>query len=129
MTRHFSSLTDLGEDLLPVLDIADRCLEQRGKSVERRLTGKSVALVFEKASTRTRLSLEVGVAELGAHPVVVTASTSQMGRGEPLKDTARVLSRMVHAITFRTFDESRLQELMAHSSVPVLNALTDQGHP
>jgi ornithine carbamoyltransferase len=128
--RHFSCLSDLGPDgLIWVLDASDRCLEERGATTERPLAGKSVALVFEKSSTRTRVSLEVGVAELGAHPLVVTSSTSQMGRGEPLADTARVLSRMVHAITFRTADESRLKELMANSKVPVLNALTDQGHP
>jgi ornithine carbamoyltransferase len=112
-----------------VLDESDRLLAQRSNPGSLPLQGKSVALVFEKSSTRTRVSLEVGVAELGGHPVVVTSSSSQMGRGEPLADTARVLSRMVHAVTFRTADESRLFELMEHSSVPVLNALTDQGHP
>ena len=128
--RHFSCLSDLGKDGLgAVLDASDRCLETRGRTNELPLAGKTIALVFEKSSTRTRVSLEVGVAELGGHPVVVTSSTSQMGRGEPLADTARVLSRMVHAITYRTSDESRLRELMEHSSVPVLNALTDQGHP
>jgi len=131
MTRHFSCLSDLGpEGLVKVLDAADRWKEQRGSaSAARPLGGKSVALVFEKASTRTRISLEVAVAELGGHPVVVTAQGSQMGRGEPIRDTARVLSRMVHAITFRTAGEDRLLEMMKYASVPVLNALTDQTHP
>ncbi len=130
MTRHFHNLTDLGaEGLVSVLDLADRLKRDRAAGHARPLVGKSVALVFEKASTRTRLSLEVAVSELGGHPVVLTSQGSQMGRGEPLKDTARVLSRMVHAITLRTADESRLLEMVQHSSVPVLNALTDQSHP
>lgn len=145
MIRHFLCLSDVGSDgLVKVLDAADhfrdqrgleqRGLEQRGSErrgqlSERPLEGKLVALVFDKSSTRTRLSLEVAVIELGGHAVVMTASTSQLGRGEPLSDTARVLSRMVHAITFRTADESRIKEMMQFSSVPVLNALTDQGHP
>jgi ornithine carbamoyltransferase len=88
-----------------------------------------VALVFEKASTRTRLSLEVAVSEMGGHPVVLSAQGSQLGRGEPIADTARVLSRMVHAITLRTFEHSRLLELVRESGIPVLNALTDHSHP
>lgn len=131
MIRHFQSLSNLGpEGLVKVLDASDRFKAERGSpSAERPLAGKSVALLFEKASTRTRLSLEVAVAELGGHPVVVTAQGSQMGRGEPVRDTARVLSRMVHAITLRTFGEDRLVEMMKYSSVPVLNALTDHSHP
>jgi ornithine carbamoyltransferase len=85
--------------------------------------------LFEKASTRTRISLEVAVVELGGHPLVITSSGSQIARGEPVADTARVVSRMVHAVTFRTFSEERLREFVRHSSVPVLNALTDSGHP
>lgn len=131
MTRHFASLSDLGpEGLLRVLDASDRFALGRGAPAEPKpLAGKSVALLFEKASTRTRISLEVAVAELGGHPVVVTAQGSQMGRGEPIRDTARVLSRMVHAITLRTFGEDRLREMIQYSSVPVLNALTDENHP
>jgi ornithine carbamoyltransferase len=93
------------------------------------MLGRAIALVFEKASTRTRISLEVAVAELGGHPLVITKSGSQMGRGEPIADTARVLTRMVHAITFRTYGEERLHEMARHCTVPVLNALTDQDHP
>ncbi len=130
MIRHFLCLSDLGsQQLLAVLDDADRFLERRNQGTGHPLRNKAVALVFDKASTRTRLSLEVAVVELGGHPVVITSATSQLGRGEPLSDTARVLSRMVHAIAFRTADESRIKELMQYSSVPVLNALTDQGHP
>jgi len=129
--KHFQNLADLGgaSGLLDLLDISDRMKDERGPRSAQPLLGKQVALVFEKASTRTRLSLEIAVRELGGHPVVLTSSGSQMGRGEPLKDTARVLSRMVHAITFRTADESRFREMAEYSSVPVLNALTDQSHP
>jgi ornithine carbamoyltransferase len=129
--KHFQNLADLGgaDGLLALLDVSDRMKRDRGAVAARPLAGKQVALVFEKASTRTRLSLEVAVSELGGHPLVLTSSGSQMGRGEPLRDTARVLSRMVHAITFRTADESRYREMAESSTVPVLNALTDQSHP
>lgn len=128
--KHFLNLSDLGpEGLSAVLDLSDRLKAERAQTQERPLAGKQIALVFEKASTRTRLSLEIAVNELGGHPIVLTSSGSQMGRGEPMKDTARVLGRMVHAITLRTSDESRIQELVRHVNVPVLNALTDQSHP
>lgn len=129
--RHLLDLSDLGSDgLLAALDAADRFKEGRGGAASPRpLAGKSVALLFEKASTRTRISLEVAVAELGGHPLVITSAGSQLGRGEPIADTARVLSRMVHAVTLRTSGEERLRELAEHSSIPVLNALTDQSHP
>ncbi|HEX2882590.1 MAG TPA: ornithine carbamoyltransferase [Polyangiaceae bacterium] len=129
--RHFLSLSDLGsEGILQQLDRADFFKKTRGTQVgPGPLTGKSVALIFEKASTRTRLSLEVAVAELGGHPVVITSATSQLGRGEPLADTAKVMSRMVHAMTVRTFGHDRVEELARHSTIPVLNALTDLSHP
>lgn len=90
---------------------------------------KSVAVVFEKPSTRTRLSFDVGIAELGGHSVVIDAQATQLGRGETVSDTARVLSRYVSAIVIRTFGDDRIEELAAHSSVPVVNALTDGWHP
>lgn len=129
--RHLLDLSGLGPDgVTRLLDEADRWQAIRGAaSAPQPLAGKAVALVFEKASTRTRISLEVAVYELGGRPLVVTATGSQIARGEPIADTARVLSRMVHAITFRTSGEERLRELAAHSSVPVLNALTDSSHP
>jgi ornithine carbamoyltransferase len=131
MPRHFLSLSDAGPDgLLALLDASDRFQASRGQaSAPRPLENKSIALVFEKASTRTRLSLEVAVLELGGHPVVITGAGSQMARGEPMVDTARVLTRMVHGIALRTSSEARLLELVANSTVPVLNALTDAGHP
>jgi ornithine carbamoyltransferase len=129
--HHLLELSDLGASgVITLLDEADRFKAARQLPQQQTpLAGKSVALVFEKASTRTRISLEVAVHELGGHPIVITAAGSQMARGEPIADTARVLSRMVHAITFRTSGDDRLRELVAHSSVPVLNALTDVGHP
>ncbi len=131
MPRHLLTLSDLGRDgLIRVLENAEQWRTVRGTpAAGRPLLGRAIALVFEKASTRTRISLEVAVAELGGHPLVITKSGSQMGRGEPIADTARVLTRMVHAITFRTFGEERLHEMASHSTVPVLNALTDQDHP
>jgi ornithine carbamoyltransferase len=128
--RHFLSLTDLGaEGIHQQLDRADFYKKTRGSAGTRPLNGKSVALIFEKASTRTRVSLEVAVAELGGHPLVITSATSQMGRGEPLSDTAKVMSRMVHAMTVRTFGHHVVEELARHSTIPVLNALTDLSHP
>jgi ornithine carbamoyltransferase len=131
MPRHFTELSDLGVDgLLRLLDAADRWQDTRGRAeAPRPLAGKSIALVFEKASTRTRISLEVAVAEMGGHPVVISSQGSQLARGEPIADTARVLSRMVHGIAIRTFEHSRLLELARESRVPILNALTDHNHP
>jgi ornithine carbamoyltransferase len=88
-----------------------------------------VALIFEKASTRTRISFEVGVHELGGYPLVIASRDTQMGRGEPLEDTARVLSGYVHAIVLRTHGHDRVEALARHAAVPVINALTDDHHP
>jgi ornithine carbamoyltransferase len=93
------------------------------------LAGRSVALLFEKPSTRTRVSFEVAVAELGGHPLVLPAAELQLGRGETLEDTARVLSRYVHALVVRTFAQERLERLARAATVPVVNALSDREHP
>lgn len=90
---------------------------------------RSVAVLFDKASTRTRVSFEVGIAELGGHPLIIDAKSSQLGRGEPIKDTARVLGRHVAAIVWRTFGQERLEEMAEYAGVPVINALTDSYHP
>lgn len=90
---------------------------------------KTVAVIFDKTSTRTRISFAVGISELGGVPLVIDAQTSQLGRGEPIADTARVLDRQVAAIVWRTFGQSRIEEMAAASSVPVVNALTDEFHP
>ncbi|MFI6677593.1 ornithine carbamoyltransferase [Kribbella sp. NPDC050470] len=90
---------------------------------------KTVAVIFDKSSTRTRISFAVGIAELGGAPLIIDAQTSQLGRGEPIADTARVLDRQVSAIVWRTFAQTRIEEMAAASRVPVVNALTDEFHP
>src|SRR3954451_2428647 len=90
---------------------------------------QAVAVLFDKPSTRTRVSFSVGIAELGGYPLLIDGTSSQLGRGEPVVDTARVLARQVSAIVWRTFAQSDLEQMAAASSVPVVNALTDQFHP
>jgi ornithine carbamoyltransferase len=131
--RHFLRDDDLSPDeLLEVLGMADVYKRHR-YSVDphaRPLAGpRQVAVIFEKPSTRTRLSFEAGIAELGGHPIVVDARSTQMGRGETIEDTARVLSRYVSAIVIRTFGDERIRALADAASVPVVNALTDGFHP
>ena len=127
--RHFLRDDDLTPDeQLEVLDLADRAKVDRFGL--RPLAGpRTVALVFDKPSTRTRVSFAVGVAELGGHPLVIDAQTSQLGRGEPIEDTTRVLDRQCAAIVWRTFEQSRIEAMAAVSRVPVVNALTDRFHP
>ncbi len=128
MPRHFLVDDDLSPaELEQVLDDADR--RKKDRFADSPLDGGSVALVFEKPSTRTRLSFEVGVHELGGHPMVIDASTTQLGRGETLEDTAMVMSRYCAAIVIRTFGQDRIERLAAASSIPVVNALTDYAHP
>ncbi len=127
--RHF--LTD--DALTPaeqaeVLDLA-AVLKQQRYDGPKPYAGRAVAVVFEKPSTRTRLSFEVGIAELGGHPVILDAQSTQLGRGETIEDTARVLSRFVSGIVIRTFGDDRIAALAEASSVPVVNALTDGWHP
>jgi ornithine carbamoyltransferase len=110
------------------LDLADTMKVDR--FAHRPLAGpRSVAVLFDKPSTRTRISFGVGIAQLGGAPLIVDAQASQLGRGETIGDTARMLSRYVDAIVWRTGDQSRIEEMAAASSVPVVNALTDQFHP
>ena len=128
MTRHFLADDDLSPaEQAEVLDLAAELKLDRLGS--RALEGRSVAVVFEKPSTRTRLSFEVGIVQLGAHPLIIDAASSQLGRGETIEDTARVLSRYVDAIVIRTFGQDRIEALAAASDVPVVNALTDAFHP
>lgn len=129
MVRHF--LAD--DDLTPaeqgeVLGLAAD-LKAKGRSGAQPLAGLSVAVVFEKPSTRTRLSFEVGIAQLGAHPLVLDARSTQLGRGETIEDTARVLSRYVDGIMIRTFAHADVEELAKYATVPVINGLTDLLHP
>jgi len=121
------------DDLTPaeldeLLDLAAKLKSDPAAHAES-LRGHSVALVFEKPSTRTRVSFEVGVAELGGHPVVLSSNDLQLGRGETIEDTGRVLSRYVDAIVLRTFEQERLEVLASAASVPVVNSLSDFEHP
>jgi ornithine carbamoyltransferase len=127
--RDFLKLTDLSlDEAREVLSLATILKsEPKGRRTSL-LAGRSVAVVLEKASTRTRVSFEVGIAQLGAYPVVLGIEGSQLGRGEPIKDTARVLARYCDAIAYRTSSQTRLEQ-MATCPVPVLNALSDSGHP
>lgn len=127
MKRGFLTLGDVPVEQWPAL--FDRAAYLKANRVQTTLAGKAVALVFEKASTRTRVSFEVGVFELGGHAVVLTSQGSQIARGEPIEDTARVLSGYCHAIVLRTFGQDRVAQLAKHASVPVVNGLSDQHHP
>jgi ornithine carbamoyltransferase len=127
--RHFLVDDDLSPaELEQVLDLADKMKLDRYSA--KPLAGpQSVAVIFEKPSTRTRLSFEAGIAELGGHPIIVDARSTQLGRGETIEDTAKVLSRYVSAIVIRTFGQDRIEQLAAAATVPVVNALTDYAHP
>jgi ornithine carbamoyltransferase len=129
--KHLLSIHDLTLD--EVSEIFDRTRELkerlRRKEPHRWLEGKTLAMLFEKPSTRTRVSFEVGMAQLGGHPVVLSASDTQLGRGETVPDTAKVLSRYVDGIMARTFAHDTVLQLAEHGSVPVINGLTDLLHP
>jgi ornithine carbamoyltransferase len=129
MARNFLSIDDLSTaELAHLLEVSEK-IKAAPHAYEGRMDGLSVAMIFEKPSTRTRVSFEVGVAELGAHPVPLSASELQLGRGESIEDTGRVLSRYVHALVVRTFGQERLEALTRTSTVPVINALSDFEHP
>lgn len=129
MARHF--LRD--DDLTPAeqLEVLELAAELKAAPYSRRpLEGpKSVAVLFDKTSTRTRMSFDVGINQLGGHPIVVDASSTQIGKGESVEDTARVLSRFVDMVVWRTYGQERVDAFAAESSVPLVNALTDEFHP
>jgi ornithine carbamoyltransferase len=127
--RDFLELRDVTlAEARGILALARKLKEQRKGATMHALAGRAVAIILEKASTRTRVSFEVGCAQLGAHPVILNVQGSQLGRGEPIRDTARVLERYVDAIVYRTSTTAKLRE-MATAKVPVINALSDDGHP
>jgi len=129
MTRHFLADDDLSPtEQAEVLDLA-LAMKADPYGYDTFAGPRSVAVLFDKSSTRTRVSFEAGIAELQGHPMIIDAKQSQLGRGESIADTARVLSRQVSAIVWRTGDQSRIAEMAEFSSVPVINALTDQYHP
>jgi ornithine carbamoyltransferase len=127
--RHFLRDDDLtAAEQAEILDLADAM--KKDPYAHRPLEGpRTVALLFDKPSTRTRVSFAVGVSDLGGHPLVLDAQGSQMGRGEPVEDTARVLGRHVAAVVWRTFGQDRVEAMAATAGVPVVNALTDRFHP
>jgi len=128
VVRHF--LRD--DDLTPLeqREVLDLAIAYKADPLAHRpLAGKSVAAIFEKNSTRTRLSFDVGVHQLGGHPVIVDGRTMQLGREETIEDTSRVLSRYVDAVVWRTYAQKRIEAMASASRVPVINALTDEFHP
>ena len=129
MDRDFLSVDDLSPDeLWHLLNEADAVKRDPG-AYSQRLAGKQVALIFEKPSTRTRVSFEAAVSSMGGHPIVLRGDELQLGRGETIEDTGTVLSRYVDAIVVRTFGQDRLERLADSASVPVINALSDFEHP
>ncbi|GMQ96792.1 MAG: ornithine carbamoyltransferase [Gammaproteobacteria bacterium] len=129
--RHFLTLNDLKSDELRALLDRARDLKQMQHegSPYTPLPGKVLAMVFEKSSTRTRVSFETAMAQFGGHAIFLSPRDTQLGRGEPIEDTARVLSGMVDAIMVRTYEHEKIERLAANSSVPVINGLTDLHHP
>ena len=127
--RDFLSIDDLDpEELASLLDLSAK-VKAHPSDYEDRLHRKAVALIFEKPSTRTRVSFEVAVSSAGGHPLALSSSELQLGRGETIEDTGRVLSRYVEAIVLRTFEQERLEALARGASVPVVNSLSDFEHP
>ncbi len=130
-TRHFLTLLDYSSEELRALlsrAIELKKLFKNGKS-PMPLQNKTLAMIFEKSSTRTRVSFETGMVQLGGHALFLSPRDTQFGRGEPIEDSARVLSRMVDGVMIRTFEHDNVEKFAAHSSVPVINGLTDLVHP
>lgn len=129
--RHFLTLLDITADEARTLlaRAAELKAMQKKGEFHHTLAGKTLGMIFDKASTRTRISFEVGMYQLGGHALFLHSGTTQLGRGEPIADSARVLSRMVDGVMVRTHGHEMIQEFAAHSSVPVINALTDLTHP
>lgn len=129
--QHLLKLMDLStEEITDLLNLADQLkYEQKHGITHHVLEGKSLGMIFAKASTRTRVSFEVGMYQLGGQPIYLSANDMQIGRGEPVQDTARVLSRYLDGIMIRTFEQSQVEDLAKYGSIPVINALTDFAHP
>ncbi|GFO53158.1 ornithine carbamoyltransferase [Geomonas sp. Red276] len=131
MEKDFLALSRFSKAELDAMFALTKELKQKQKSgVEHHvLKGKTLAMIFEKSSTRTRISFEVGMYQLGGHPLFISGKDSQMGRGEPIKDTARVIARYCDGVMIRTFAQATVEEFAKYSSVPVINGLTDLHHP
>ena len=129
--KHLLSLMDItSEEIIQLLDLADQLKAEVKQGVFKPyLKNKTLGMIFQKSSTRTRVSFEVGMTQLGGYPLHLDASTMQIGRGEPIQDTARVLSRYLDGIMIRTFDQQDVVDLSTYGSIPIINGLTDFAHP
>lgn len=129
--KHLLKLSDLTtEEITNLLNMADQLKYEKKNGIpHKHLEGKSLGMIFEKSSTRTRVSFEVGMYELGGNPMFLSSNDLQIGRGEPVQDTARVLSRMLDGIMIRTYAQQEVEDLAKYGSIPVINGLTDYCHP
>ena len=129
--KHLLKLMDWStEEIISTLDLADRLKEEKKKGIRHPiLEGKTLGMIFEKSSTRTRVSFEVGMHELGGQALFLSSKELQIGRGEPVEDTARVLSRFLDGIMIRTFEQKEVEALAEYGSIPIINGLTDYCHP
>ena len=129
--KHLLKMMDLStKEIIEILNLADQLKYEQKHGIEHHhLKGKTLGMIFAKASTRTRVSFEVGMYQLGGHPLFLSSHDLQIGRGEPVQDTARVLSRYLDGIMIRTFDQEEVESLVKYGTIPIINGLTDLAHP
>lgn len=129
--NHLLTLLDLSkEEIIDILNLADQLkYEQKNGIDHKHLSGKTLGMIFQKSSTRTRVSFETGMYQLGGYALFLSSNDLQIGRGEPIEDTARVLSRYLDGIMIRTFEQEEVENLAQHGSIPIINGLTDLFHP
>ena len=129
--KHLLKVMDLStEEIIEILNLADQLKYELKHGIPHdHLKGKTLGMIFRKASTRTRVSFETGMYQLGGNPLYLSASDMQIGRGEPIQDTARVLSRYIDGIMIRTFDQAEVENLAEYGNIPIINGLTDLSHP
>ena len=129
--KYLLKMLDLSkEEILDILNLADQLKYENKNGIEHHiLKGKTLGMIFQKSSTRTRVSFETGMYQLGGNPLYLSASDMQIGRGEPIQDTARVLSRYIDGIMIRTFDQAEVENLAEYGNIPIINGLTDLSHP